>query len=684
MPASSHKTAAIGSSLGAIVLASELSRKGHKVTFYLTGPFGGSLLAAFDRLPSEAVSEALDLLTSLGNKFEEAGDLSPAFLAELLEDYKAVFVDLGDPTLDPAALGLTPAELVPDPITLSSTRDRVFLAPPMDVPFAFLAAARAGKAATVSLDRFFQGAQLSAAREKEAVFDTTLVVDLKEAEPAPPVVFANPLEPTLEEAQAEAGRCLNCACQSCLNVCPHLRHYKGYPKKYAREMYNNIITAYGIRTSNILINSCLECDLCKEICPNGADVAAFIRQARDEMIQTNHMPASAHEYALEDLVSANAPETSFYRPPKGRPTGEKLFFPGCQLVASKPDLVQKVYAHLNEAFDGQVGLMSACCGAPARWSGRTGLTGQVTSEFLGTWEKAGRPLVVLACPSCYLFFQNEIPSVKIESLWEVLAAKPPKGLELDDQTLELTLHDPCATRYQENVQQSVRSLMAKIAPNYKEQKYSQRLTKCCGYGGLGANANDQLGLEFAKDAALDGTNPLVSYCAMCRDRFALAGRPSLHLLDLLFAKAELGARSSQPGPNLTQKRDNRLSFKKAALAAFWDEVEPEPPSEPLEIVINEELWPKMERRRVLRGDIEQVIKNAALNGPLFYNQNTGRYLTSLRPRQVTFWVEYVLDEAGRYLIQDFWSHRMVAQGVPGAGAESPATLEGYARTGGRV
>jgi hypothetical protein len=445
-------------------------------------------------------------------------------------------------------------------------------------------------------------------------------------------------------------------------------------------MYNNIITTYGNRTSNILITSCAECDLCKEVCPNAADVTEFVRKARKVMIRGNHMPASPHEYALEDLLSANAPESGFFRPPPGAAQTERIFFPGCQLVASRPHSSLLAYKYLNETLGG-VGLLSACCGAPARWTGRDGLTGQVAGEIRAAWEKNGRPIFILACPSCYLFFKAELQEIEVVSLWDVLAQVPPPAAI---QSLALALHDPCATRHEEKTQKNVRWLLKAFAPSHKELKFNGLLAKCCGYGGLAASANESLGLEFANDATADAAAPVVSYCAMCRDRFALAGRPSLHLLDVLFPHGELSSIMAAPGPNLTQRRDNRREFKRLALQTIWGEEEPAAPTSPFEIVIADELWPKMEKRRVLRSDVEMVIAEAAKNGPLFFNQKTGRFLAGLRPRQVTFWVEYVLDEKGRYLIHDLWCHRMVAPGVPGEGAESPATLEGYARTGGRV
>ncbi|MDR1607111.1 MAG: 4Fe-4S dicluster domain-containing protein [Deltaproteobacteria bacterium] len=678
MPASTNKIAAIGSSLGSMILASEMSRKGHKVTFYLTGPQGGSLLKVKE-LPETVLTEAWDLLSSLGNSFETAPAQSPEFLAELLDNYRAVMVDQGDPSVNTQALGLTDEDLATDPLTKESPRANIFLAPPESVAWPFLEAMAAGKGAAISLDRIFQGVKPNLAREKELPFATTLVVDTAQVTPQEPLTPANPWEPSAEEIKAEAERCLQCSCQACLNVCPHLRHFKGYPKKYAREMYNNIITAYGIRSSNIIITSCLECDLCKEVCPHGADVGSFIRLARKEMIDTNHMPAAAHEYALEDLVSANAPDTSFFRPPPGQTQAERIFFPGCQLVASRPETLLKTYEHLNKALGG-VGLFSSCCGAPARWSGRGQLTGQIASAIQKVWRENAEPTFILACPSCQLFFAAELPEIKVVSLWDVLSQLPPPAKV---SPLALTLRDPCAARYDENLQKNARRLLTVFAPNFKEPHFSGRLAKCCGYGGLGGHVNPPLALEFTQDAIAESQGPLVAYCVMCRDRYRQAGAPSLHLLDILF-ETNLNDIMERPGPNLTQRRDNRLLFRRLALNAFWREEEPMPSPCPYEIVIPEELWAKMEKRRILRRDVEAVIESAAQTGPLFFNQDTGHSLTNLRPRQVTFWVEYEQDPAGRYLIHDVWCHRMVVPGSSGEGAESPATLEGYARTGGRV
>jgi hypothetical protein len=92
----------------------------------------------------------------------------------------------------------------------------------------------------------------------------------------------------------------------------------------------------------------------------------------------------------------------------------------------------------------------------------------------------------------------------------------------------------------------------------------------------------------------------------------------------------------------------------------------------------------MESRRVLVGDVTRVLEEARRTGPLFVNGETGRRVANWRPRQVTFWVEYEERQDGSFLVHRAWSHRMDVPGVPGEKEESPASSEGFARSGGRV
>ena len=96
-----------------------------------------------------------------------------------------------------------------------------------------------GKRLAVSVDRFLKKVSMNAGREKEGIFETTLHVRWEEEEKKDSALKEDAVL-TREEAMAEAGRCLDCKCTECTDACAFMRHYKSYPKKYLREIYNNL------------------------------------------------------------------------------------------------------------------------------------------------------------------------------------------------------------------------------------------------------------------------------------------------------------------------------------------------------------------------------------------------------------------------------------------------------------
>ena len=82
------------------------------------------------------------------------------------------------------------------------------------------------------------------------------------------------------------------------------------------------------------------------------------------MVDSGHMPASHHDFALRDMAHSRSAAAAFARRQPGRAECAVAFFPGCQLSASSPWHVERVYAHLAAKIPGGVGLMVDCCGAP--------------------------------------------------------------------------------------------------------------------------------------------------------------------------------------------------------------------------------------------------------------------------------------------------------------------------------
>jgi hypothetical protein len=79
--------------------------------------------------------------------------------------------------------------------------------------------------------------------------------------------------------------------------------------------------------------------------------------------------------------------------------------------------------------------------------------------------------------------------------------------------------------------------------------------------------------------------------------------------------------------------------------------------EQIHLLIPEEVERLIEDRRILRDDIQKTIHYAETTGEKFINPSIGRFLASLRPDRVTYWVEY--SQVGEdYQVHNAYSHRM--------------------------
>ena len=122
-----------------------------------------------------------------------------------------------------------------------------------------------GKMLSTSIDRYFQHSSMTQGREKEGIFETKLYTNL-DVEIEDEIIPSNKQYYTEEEAVKEGQRCIHCNCLECVKGCEFLRYYNSYPKKMAREVYNNLSIALGNRISNKMTNSCSLCGQCKSIC----------------------------------------------------------------------------------------------------------------------------------------------------------------------------------------------------------------------------------------------------------------------------------------------------------------------------------------------------------------------------------------------------------------------------------
>ena len=404
LPRRTEHAAVVGGGISGLSAALELAKKGCKVTVYeKEKEIGGQLLTL--GLEPELLEKDFACLGSFPITIKTEQEVEDPGI--LTQSYDAVYVAWG-PGHE--------STLTSHPDTFEAGLEKIFAGgcgirrEAFDVVYAI----SDGKRAAISMDRYMKKVHMTIGREKEGTYETTLHVNMEEALPS----YTKGTGPyTKEEAMEEARRCLDCKCLECVKACSFLREYKTFPRKYVREVYNNLSMALGNKHANRMINSCNLCGQCGSLCPFGLDVGKFTREAREVMVDHGKMPISSFDFGLMDLEHANSGELSLLRHQPGTDCSRYLFFPGCQIGASAPELVIRTYEDLCRRLEGGVGLYLGCCSIVALWAGETGLFRENIEKMRENWCSMGKPVVITACPSCYKIWKEQIPEAQVEGIW---------------------------------------------------------------------------------------------------------------------------------------------------------------------------------------------------------------------------------------------------------------------------
>jgi NADPH-dependent glutamate synthase beta subunit-like oxidoreductase len=682
------RVAVIGSGLSSLTVAWDLLRKGYLVTIFEPGERLGGTLWEYPEtlLPPHVISEELSLLESLGaviTLFAEVG--REDFIAGIHGEFDAVFVGLDAPGLNLHGLDRDGEEGARvEPLTLATSLNGLFaggdcrkagrLSP--------IAEVFEGRRAATSIDRYAMNVSMESGRDQEGPFATRLYTNIEGIEPLPRIAPGDPLRGySAAEAVLEAKRCIQCECMECVKVCLYLERYKGYPKLYARQVFNNEKVIFGAaRTKNQFVNSCSTCGLCETVCPNAFFMGDLCLQARRTMVEKNFMPSSFHEFALRDMAHSSGERFELCRHEPGQEESAWLYFPSCQLCATSPGEVLASYRYLRERLSGGVGIMLRCCGAPAFWAGRDDLFRESLETVRREWERMGRPRVITACSTCRTLFVDNIPEMETRTLWKTMEEIGlPDGVTsqaFGGEGRTVAIADPCITRHDRETQGSVRRIVQSLGFAIEELPLSGGKPECCGYGGLMYNADPNLARDVITHRTTRMEQPdttyyrttvseldYLAYCAMCRDNLAAAGKRTAHLIELLFPNVDGADPACRGWISWSERRRNRALVKGAILAELGEKggssVED---YEKIVLDMSEEVRRRIDERRILEDDIRKVILHAEESGKRLRNAGTGHFLASLQSENVTFWVEYSPGDNG-FTVHNAYCHRMKIVGI---------------------
>jgi glutamate synthase (NADPH/NADH) small chain len=672
LPKRDGRVVVVGAGLSGLTAAFDLARKGYAVTVYeARDRIGGSLWEFPEStLPRRILRDELAIVESVGATIHLNAMLPAGELAALRSDRDAVCIAVGSqPGVSFCLMLNADGCIAVDSLSFATSMDGVFAAGGIlrssmrsTVERSPVRAISEGRRAAISIDRYLQNVSLTASRSNEGGHVTRLYTNMAGIPELRTVPAADPdAGYTRDEAAAEAKRCIQCECMECVKTCEYLRAYGRYPRKYLREIYNNLSIVKGERKSNQFINSCSLCGLCGEVCPEDLGMGPIIKDARQVMVAQGRMPPSAHDFALRDMAFSNSEKFALPRACPGADASDIVFFPGCQLAGSSPEQVEQVYDYLREKL-GNVGLMLRCCGAPADWAGRTDLLQTALADLRAELDGLGARKLVVACSSCYQMFKANLPDVELVSLWEIYDAfglpAAARSAAPDRPSTVFSVHDPCTTRYEPRIQESARAIIRRLGYAIEELPLSRERTECCSYGGVVWLANRPLAEAVVRRRIDESPLDYVTYCAVCRDFFAGRGKRTLHLLDLICG-ADAGASAERPGPGFSQRHENRTRLKRRLLREIWGEemAGEQATHEKVRLLIAEDVRERLESRLILVEDIQQVIEYAERTGRRLLNPVSGHLLAHFKPTAVTYWVEYT-PEGEAFVVHNAYSHRM--------------------------
>ncbi len=333
------------------------------------------------------------------------------------------------------------------------------------------------------------------------------------------------------KVNSEKDKCTGC--KLCMKNCPMLDNYCSTPK----ELLNNM--AEGEKANIEIPYSCALCGYCTEVCPKGVDLKALFYDMRKFIVSENEgvprevgsrVVAFHQKNSFSNLFTTKIQGLGHKKP-------DKVFFPGCSLTSYSPKLVLKVYEFLCSKH-ADMGILLKCCGKPTHSMGDLKNFNNYYSKVQSNLDNGEVKEVITSCQNCYKIIGQYSPNVKVTSLWEFIAEHGiPEAMEnrAKDIGISFALHDPCPTRSESKIHDSVREILVRLGVQIEEMEFSRNKTLCCGSGGMLAVTNNELALKHMKKRAEQAkSSHVITYCEECVQSLKRGGKQAAHILDLIF------------------------------------------------------------------------------------------------------------------------------------------------------
>jgi len=356
-------------------------------------------------------------------------------------------------------------------------------------------------------------------------------------------------------------------CGRCKRVCPFLDMY-GTPDKIIIEKPEKVFL-------------CSNCKACDTVCKEDIHPSEVLFEMKSMLLKNGSTPVEVKN-AIQSSQSFALKGHRF--PFAYYPSINTVFWPGCGLAGTSPEVVKKTVQLLSNQLNKKIGLVLDCCFDPLYQLGDVGSVKEASERIHRKLEKHKITHVITGCTNCRKTLSLHLPDIKVEHIFEALPKgiinflsnkirknfstssfvnNPPstplnsplaKGASLPSigqghrgvkVGLEgLFLHHPCPSFRLDGIRQRAKAYVKSLSNEIQfinddtdsttnEIKELLRPT-CCGHGGGVSSLSSDLSEKFTdKVIKASKGNPVVTYCMGCKGKFLEKGQKAYHILEFM-------------------------------------------------------------------------------------------------------------------------------------------------------
>ncbi len=311
--------------------------------------------------------------------------------------------------------------------------------------------------------------------------------------------------------------CENCG--RCKRVCPFLDTY-GTPDKIISETPEKAFL-------------CSNCKACDTVCKEKLNPSDALFEMKSQLLKSGTYPVevknalkSAGDYAMRGHKFPFVYYSS----------SETVFWPGCGLAGTSPEIVRKTIKLLNKTLNKKVGLVLDCCFDPLYQLGDVDTVKESAKRIQERLKKNKISHVITGCTNCRKTLSTHLLDIKVEHIFEVLdennlnpsfTNNPPIPPLVKGDEGGFFIHHPCPSFRADQIRQNAKKILQ--STNGENSRPT-----CCGHGGGISALSPELSKKFT-DRVINNSkgNPIVTYCMGCKGRFLENGKKAYHLLELL-------------------------------------------------------------------------------------------------------------------------------------------------------